>query len=650
MSRAEPITSLQDPIEELEENPYRQRLLLYQVLVVLGIVLLTAQLWRLQVVEGERYRARADNNRFREISVEAPRGVIYDRNRILLARNRPTYTVGIVPADLPPEPEPVYRRLAVVLGLQPQDIRRTVDQRKSDRFTLVPIQTNVGQDLAFVVEERHRELPGVHVVVQPIREYVDGPLTSQVLGYVGPITEEQYQRLKSDPIRRYSLNDRIGQTGVESSFERELRGSPGKRQMEVDAGGREVSVLSVDEPAPGSNLVLTIDVDLQKTLTDLMAARLDQFETASAVAIDPATGQVLALVHLPTYDNNVFSRGITEKELQALMSDPRKPLLNGAIGSTYSPGAIFKIITAAGALSEGVVKADTKVNCSGGLIVPNRLDPTLGTRFVDSGVFGEQDVVSALADSCNVYFYLAGGGDPDGKTEGLGIARLMDYARLFGLGAPSGIDLDGEADGFLGSPDWKKEAHGETWYKGDTYLAAIGQDYVLATPLQMANALAAIANGGNLYRPQLVLEIEGADERGNARSQPLVPQLIRRLPIAPDLLAAVREGLRAATQSGRTRYGTTYAGTARGVDVPGLNLAATVATVEYARSGGGATLTHGWFAGFGPVEQPRIALVVFVNRGKGAEDAAEIGKAALTRYLTRGPGSGAEARGLGSRQ
>lgn len=635
MSRLEPITSLHDPVEEPEEDPYRQRLVLFGILIFAGILVLVAKLWQLQVVEGASYRERADNNRFRLMTIEAPRGVIYDRNRVMLARNRPTYTIGIVPADLPPEPEPVYRRLAAAIALQPVEIRRLVDQRRGDRFTLVPIRTNVPQSLAFLVEERHRELPGVHVVVQPIREYLDGPLTSHVLGYTAPITEEQYARLKNDPVRRYGLNDRVGQTGVEASFEPLLRGRPGQRRLEVDAGGREVRLLAVDQPTPGSNLVLTLDLALQRTITDLLAAGIDRFEAASAVAIDPTNGQVLALVHLPTYDNTMFSRGITEAELEALISDHRKPLVNGAIGAAYPPGAVFKLITATAALEEGVVKPETRVRCPGHLVVPSRLDPTLGTRFGDSRAHGDQDVVSALANSCDVYFYLAGGGEPDGKTDGLGVDRLLSYARLFGLGALSGIDLSGEAEGFLGSAQWKKEAHGEIWYKGDTYLMATGQDYVLTTPLQMANAVAAIANGGTLFRPQVVLGV--SDDQGNI-VQAHGPLEIRRLPVAFGNLQAVREGLLAATQTGRTPYGTSYAGTARKASLPGLGVAGTVATVEYARPAGrGEPLTHGWFVGFAPADQPRIALSIFLKRGKGADDAAELAKAILEWYLGRAP-------------
>lgn len=632
MTRIEPITSLQDPIQDIEESePHQRRLVIYRMVIALGFLLLVGQLWRLQIVEGQRYRLRADYNRFRLMAIEAPRGVIYDRSKAILARNRPTYAVGIVPADLPPEPEPVYRRLSSAVGLPTSQIRQLVEGRKTDRFTFITIRADIPQDLAFILEERHRELPGVHVVVQPVREYPEGPLTAHLLGYTGPITQEQYSQLKEDKARRYGYNDRIGQTGVEAHLEREIRGSPGERRLEVDAAGREVRLLAVDQPSPGNNLILTLDLELQRKLTEILSAKLDRYGTASAVALDPSTGQVLALVHLPSYDNNAFSRGITEQDLQALINDDRKPLVNGAIGAAYPPGTLFQAITAAGALEENVIKPDTKANCPGQLIVPSRLDPTLGVRFGDFAAHGDQDVVSALADSCKVFFYLAGGGDPEGKSGGLGIDRLVAYAKLFGFGALSGIDLDGEAAGFLGTPDWKKQNHGELWYKGDTYLAANGEEYLLVTPLQMANAIAAIANGGTLYRPQVVLQV--TDDQGTVL-KPYEPSPIRRLPISPENLQAIREGLRAATKAGESPAGTRYQGTARSVSVPGFEVAGTVATIEYARpERRSEPRTHGWFAGFGPVDNPQIALVIFLRDGKGAEEAGEIAEQAFATYL-----------------
>jgi penicillin-binding protein 2 len=641
VSSFEPINSLQDSVDEPVDDQHRLRLFIAVALICVSFLVLVGQLYRMQVLQGDTYRARADNNRFRLSAIEAPRGVVYDRNRVLLARNRPTYTIGIIEADLPAQPEPVYRRLGSLLGVQASDVQGAFEARRGDRFTLVPIRTNVPQDLAFIVEERHSELPGVHVVVQPNREYLSGSLMSHIIGYTGRITEEQYGALKDDVSGRYGINDRVGQTGIEASYEQELRGSPGERRMEVDAAGREVRILEVDEPTSGRNLVLTIDSELQKKATELLSAKLDQYGTASVVALDPNTGQVLALVHLPSYDDNLFSRGITQSELDALLTDQRKPLVNGAIGAAYSPGALFTLITGAGALQEGIVKSDTKVRCDGGLIVPSRLDPTVGTKFGDTGAYGEQDIVGALANQCRTFFYLAGGGDPDGKSDGLGVAGLTRYARMFNFGLASGIALDGEAQGFIGSPEWKKQEHNEVWYKGDTYQTAIGEDNLLVTPLQIANAIATIANGGTLYKPHLVREFEETDARGVSRRIAVAPEPLRRVDVSPENLAILREALHAATQTGRTSNGANYNGVARSADVPGVSIGGLVASVEYAPPAkkGDPPLTHAWFAGFGPTEQSRIALVVFLERGRG-EDAAAIGRQILQDYLERTKGGG----------
>jgi len=631
MAYLEPITSLQDPVEETIEDPRGSRLGAVRVFILLLGLLLVGRLWYLQIASGAFYREYADANRFRFTRVEALRGVVYDRNGTLLARNRPSYAAAITPADLPPEPEQVYRRLGRMLGLSSDEIkaRLTDGLKRSDRFSPIIVKRNIGDDLALILEERHRELPGVHVVGQSIREYADGPLTAHILGYMGAINAEQFKARKDDKQRQYRGDDWVGQTNLERLFEAQLRGYPGSRQAEVDFAGRDVRTLGQAEPTPGNNLVLTLDFDLQRAIASLLASRLDQYGTASAVVLDPQTGQVLALVHLPGYDGNTFARGITEEELQTLLNDPRHPLLDGAIGSAYPIGSVFQTITAAGALQEGIVRVDQKVDCPSALIIPSRLDPRTGVRFVGSGATGSQDVVSALASSSQTYFYLAGGGDPDGRTSGLGASGLMTYAHELGIGQETGIGIDGEVAGNLVSPQLLKDDFQKDWYQGDSYLLAAGDDYVRATPLQLANAFAAIANGGILYRPQLVLQV--VNSTGDVVKS-YQSEEIRRVRVAPENLALVREGLRAALQTGQTRNGLSYQGVARNVEVPGLDLAGMASTVEYTGPSG-EKLTHGWFVGYGPSSSPRVVVAVFVERGRGPEDAGELAKAILSYYL-----------------
>ena len=420
MAYLEPITSLQDPVEEPIKDQRGIRVSRLRLVILALAVVLVGRLWYLQILNGAEWRGYAEGNRLRATRIEAVRGVVYDRNGLLIARNRASYAAAITYDDLPPQPEPVYRRLGRLIGMSSDEIKSAVakGQAIKGRFSPIILKRNIGDDLALVLEERNRELPGVHVVTESTRDYVDGVLTSHILGYMGPIDADQLKALSKDPKRDYEGFDWIGQTNLEALYETELRGFPGSQRTEVDAGGREVRVIDRMTPTPGDNLVLTLDFDLQRAVASLLSARLDKYGSASAVVLDPQTGQVLALVHLPAYDANVFSRGITEAELQTLLNDPHHPLLDGAIGSAYPIGSIFQAFTAAGALQEGIVKGDQKVDCAASVTIPSRFDAQIGTRFVGSGVTGPQDVVSALANSCSTYFYLAGGGDrTDGRPD-----------------------------------------------------------------------------------------------------------------------------------------------------------------------------------------------------------------------------------------
>ncbi len=636
--RLEPIHSLDEPFDEQPVvDAHSSRIYVLQAIVVLFVAVIVFQLWRLQILEGDYYRHQADNNRFRQSRIEAQRGVIYDRNGILLVRNRPSYSVGIVPVDLPPQLDdrlthPTIRRLSKLIGVPAQEIKDKVDAVSGlARFDNVPIKRNVDQELAFGIEARHIDIPGVHIYAEPSRDYLDGPLTAHLLGYVGLVTEEQYAELSKAADIALGLNARIGQAGVEATFDQDLRGRPGERRLVVNAAGREVRELGVENPTSGRNLSLTLDLELQRATRAILAEDIDRYELASAVALDPRNGQVLAMVHLPEYDNNLFSREVTESELQELIQDTRRPLVNGAISNSYPPGSSFKVITAAAALQEGVVTPYQRIFCTGALHVPNRFDPTLTTRIADWAAHGEVDAVSALASSCNVYFYMLGGGDPEGSISGLGIERLARYARLFGLGEQTGIRLTGESDGFVPSPAWKREVYDQEWYLGDTYLTAIGQGFVTATPLQMANAVAVIANGGTLYRPEIVKQI--LDEHGEVIRE-MSPEVIRQVPVAAPFIEVVRAGMRSGMLIGRTPYGTSYVGTSYTAEIPGLAVAGKTGTAEYGQPDSSGSLpTHGWFVAFAPAEDPEIALAVFVKRGRGAQDAGELAESILRYYF-----------------
>ncbi|MBI2320998.1 MAG: penicillin-binding protein 2, partial [Chloroflexi bacterium] len=476
--------------QERESDPYAPRLAFFRGLVAVVLLLLLAQLWRLQIVEGPNYRAQADENRVRVRVLAPPRGVIYDRHGEQLAFNEPSFGVAMVPAGLPRARQArreAFVRLGALVGRPAADLEEAFQTQQGDAFTPVPLVQGLTFDQVARIEEQNAYLPGVAVLAEPQRAYRDGPGFAHVLGYARRMTRERYEQLRADTERRYSPNDRIGEAGLERTFEDVLRGQPGSQRIEVDSNERPVRVLESTPAEPGRNLVLTIDAALQRRVTAILEPRLAEYRTASAIVMDPRSGAILALVDLPSFDSNAVARGLATEEFERLLRDPWRPLLNKAIGGAYPPGSTFKIVTAAAALQQGIVTKDSTLDCRGVLRIPR--DFRSGFEFLNDWLpqgHGPQDMVAALANSCDLYFYQLAGGDPSGELAGLGNERLARYARAFGLGRPTGIDLPGETPGLVPDAAWKQRTLGEEWVKGNTYLYGIGQGYLTATPLQMA--------------------------------------------------------------------------------------------------------------------------------------------------------------------
>ncbi len=627
--------------DEEEESGARQprKLTFIAVAAVLMLALIVRQLWGLQVVEGAQFRSFADENRLRISTVKAARGVIYDSAGELLARNVATFTVGIVPASLPDgreASERVFSELGKALSLSGEQVRDIYRKNgfdsqgalKTSVFTQVPIKTEVPREVAFAIEERNVELPGVTVVVEAQREYTDGPVFSHLLGYTGRITAEQYAVRKSDPRRNYEPNDVVGQTGLEQLYEEDLRGFPGEKLFEVDSSEREVSVIRPAEPQAGNNLWLSIDGELQRAVTDILASKVQEYGAVTAVVLNPNNGQVLAMADLPTYDNNLFAQGISQSDLDRILAEPYFPLLNKAINSAYPPGSVFKVVTAAAALQAGVVGSNTIIDCPGGLAVPGTWGGTTWLKCWDT--HATEDMVAALADSCDTYFYNLAGGDPNDKFPGLGASRLADYARAFGLGSPTGIDLPDEVSGLVPDPEWKRANIKEPWYQGDTYIMGIGQGYLQVTPLQIASVLSSIANGGTLYRPQVVKEIK---DENNGVVREFQPQVIRELPIESEHLKVVGEGMLANMSIGKTTNGVQYYGTAHDSNIEGIQMAGKTGTAESILNDKGEYLNHGWFGAYAPYENPEVCVVVFVENGKGPQHAAKLTAEIMSYYF-----------------
>ena len=590
-------------------TPGRKFLLLH-ILVVVLFGILAIQLVRMQVFQSDDYRAEAENNRLRETQVLATRGLIYDRNSVPLVQNVADYSAVIVPADLPEKDEAtVFARLETLLGIPTEEIAQQVEERQENGnpYEAMVIKDELDRDTALILKELTSYLPGVDLQVEARRNYLAGDLTAHILGYVGPISAEEYAALKDDD---YLLNDQLGKTGIELSYEEILRGRPGEKLVEVDASGRQQDVLDSRPSQPGQNVMLTMDAELQRKTAEVLGEFMGTSDNAAAVVMDVNTGEILAMVSLPTYDNNLFSKTLSEEELDALLGEPGKPLVNHAIAEMYAPGSTFKAITGLAALQEGVATPSTTIVSHGYITVPNQYDPSVVYVFRDWAALGTLDFYGGIAMSSDVYFYYLAGGKQDEGFQGLGEERLARYARYFGLGEPTGVDVPGESAGLVPDAKWKEQTVGEMWYVGDTYNFGIGQGYLAVTPLQLVNAIAAIANGGELLQPRLVKEIR--DSHGNVVTS-FQTSVRGRLPVGQDYLAVMREAM---LQSVTT-------GVARSAQVAGLAVAGKTGSAEFGPPlADGSYETHGWFVGFAPCDDPEIAVAVFVQRGTGFHNAA----------------------------
>ena len=587
-----------------------RNLFLLQGLVFVLFGILTVQLVRMQVFEGDHYQQKAENNRLRELQVLPLRGLIYDRNGTPLVQNVANYTAVITPADLPEEndkKEEVFARLGDVLKMPPGEIAQKVGGKDDNPYEAVVIKDELDRDTALILKELTPTLPGAELRVEARRQYPSADLTSDIVGYVGSISEEEYASLRP---RGYILNDKVGKTGIEADYEDILRGKPGQELAEVDASGRQLDVLDARAAQPGQSVFLTIDVELQRKATEALREYMGSSDNATAVVMDVHSGDILAMVSLPGYDNNLFSHAISQQQLDDLLNQPGKPMVNHAIAEMYAPGSTFKTITGLAALQEGVARTDTVITSNGYITVENEYDPNVVYYFRDWAALGAMDFYRGVAMSSDVYFYYLSGGKADEGFRGLGEDRLAKYARAFGLGEPTGVDLPGESPGIVPDARWKEQNWGETWYVGDTYSFGIGQGYLAVTPLQLVNAVATIANVGELLRPRLVKEIQ--DDHGNTVAT-FGPEVRRQVPVSPDYLAVMREAMRQSVDYG----------VASSAKVSGLSIAGKTGTAEFGEQhADGKYDTHGWFVGFAPFENPQIAVVVFVQRGGGFQNAA----------------------------
>ena len=641
------------PLNRFLQDAGVMRVVLLGLLILLVFGVFTRRLWRFQFVQGQTYRREAEQQSTKLVTVPASRGVIYDRNGEQLVRNVPSFTVSVIPADLPEDEEQakaVLVRLAVLLDL-PYTAANGVEQNEEQEeepavrgikemvedvpyvapYRPIVIDRNVKRDEALLVAQEAGHLPGVSVEVESVRDYPYGTLVSQVLGYLLPIpeeSEEAYREEGYDP-----ATDRVGTAGIEATYEDALKGEKGRQVVEEDVLGRVRRVVEERAaPIPGENVHLTLDVGLQQVAEDALRAGMGEAVSPRGVAIamNPQTGEILAMVSLPTYDNNIFVQGVSLTDWER-WQDPHRPLINHAVSDAVPPGSVFKVVVASAALQEGVLTPQTQLSCPGRIVVPNKYypnDPGQAQPFYcwNEAGHGALDVVGGLAQSCDVFFYKTGGGFEETDFVGLGVERIAEYARMFGLGEPTGVELPAESAGLVPTADWKRLTYGESWSTGDTYNLSIGQGFLEVTPLQMLNAVNVVANGGALYRPTIVHHT--TDWEGQI-SQAFEPDRILSVPVAEEHLALVRDGM-----EGAVAYGTA----AKRGQIEGINIAGKTGTAQFCDDimcgVGFEQPEHAWFAAFGPVAEPEISVIVYLyNGGEGSVTAVPVAREILNHQF-----------------
>lgn len=569
----------------------RRRLIISAGGLVLGLCLLLCRLWYLQVLHGDEMRILSENNRIRLHRVQATRGTVVDRQGRVLIDSRPSFDAVVVPEDAK-NLELAIESLAQLLDQSTADMHSLLAQASSrPPFQSITVKRDLSWEDVVALETHQLDLPGVSMQITPRRSYPLGQTLAHLLGYVGEASPED---LEAD--QRYRMGDMLGKSGLEKRWEQSLRGTNGGQQVEVDSVGRKLRVLREVEEVPGSTIKLTVDLDLQEATVKALGER-----DGSVVALDPNTGEILAFVNQPSFDPNVFARGIRRDEWNVLLNNKHRPLNNRAIQGQYPPGSTFKIVVAAAALEEGIINPFTRIHCPGGMQFGNHY-----FRCWKHGGHGSVDLHLALVQSCDTFFYQV--------AQRLGIEPIAKYARLFGMGMPTGIDLEHERSGIIPDTAWKRKRFKQNWYAGETLSAAIGQGYVTATPLQMANVIAATAVGKR-FRPHFVKQVESPEGEVIQRVE---PELTATLPIKASTLNIVRAGLRDVVNAGN---GTGKKAKLSQVEVAGKTGTSQVVKIGRERLKPGQMAfhhrDHAWFVAYAPVENPEIAVAAIVEHADG---------------------------------
>ncbi|MFH1838451.1 MAG: penicillin-binding protein 2 [Candidatus Kuenenbacteria bacterium] len=587
------------------------------LILFLGLIILGGRIFFLQFNKGVFYQKLAEENRIRIQTISPKRGVIYDQFGKLLTRNVPNFSLFFTPVDLPKEKKQLNDfviQVSEIINQDPIYFKKLIDDSKSYSFEPILIQENLTYEQIILLKIKIQNLPGINLIEQSKRQYLFGPFFSHVLGYLGKI----------DPIEKkqnseYLLTDYIGKTGLELFYEKILRGISGKKQIEVNSLGREERIIVQKSSQTGNSLVLSLDLELQEKIIQSLFNALKKIkqEKAVAIALDPRTGKILAMVSIPSFDNNIFNQSISKEEYQKLIDDQNKPFLNRAISGKYPPGSTIKPIMALAGLEENIINQNTTFYDAGVISVPHQYDSKITYYFHgwERKGLGPVNVIRAIAKSSDIFFYILGGGYKNFK--GLGIEKIIEYFRKFNLENLSGIDLPNEAKGFIPTSEWKEKTKNEQWYLGDTYHLSIGQGSLLITPLQVALWTATIANGGIIYQPQMVDKIINSEGH---LVQENFSKIIKKDFIKIKNIKIVQKAMEQAVDSGETKL----------LGNLPIKVAGKTGTAEHLKNKN----PHSWFTLYAPAKNPEIVLTILVEEGGwGSTTAVPIAKEILEWWV-----------------
>ncbi|MDI6686821.1 MAG: penicillin-binding protein 2 [Desulfobacterales bacterium] len=586
--------------------------------VIAVFVMLICRLFYLQIIEGEELRRLSENNCIRLQSIDPPRGLIYDRNGILLVDNRPSFDLSIILKDAKPISHTI-EKLSEYIKTTPEDLMSQIKKCKGiSVYKPFLLKRDIGRNALAVINAHKYELPGVEVNVRPKRHYIYRHTAAHLIGYLSKINSDE---LKSGKYPLCNSEDFIGKFGIEKAYKSYLRGERGGRQVEVNATGQIVRVLKTVNASPGHNIYLTIDLKLQQK-----AEKLLEGKAGAVVAMDPATGEILALASSPSFDQNSFVNGMSHKQWNALVSNRFMPMINKALQGEYPPASIYKIVTAIAGMEEGIINKDTIFYCQGHYKFGDR-----DFRCWKKTGHGNVDIVTALAESCDIFFYRVG--------QKLGVDRLAWYANACGLGSATGINLDNETSGLVPTAAWKKRRTGAAWQQGETLSIAIGQGYNLVTPLQVLVLTSAVANGGVRHKPLILKTVETVEGETIDDGFYTKREITGKLPASRQTLDIVKKGLWQAVN--------TEKGTATIARIDGINISGKTGTAQVVGRKENETSdeqdvashlkSHAWFVAFAPSEDPQIAVSVIVEHGgHGSSTAVPIARELIRTYLGGG--------------